>query len=479
MNSGWKKAALLSATMVVLCACTSVPIDRGQAQTQALLQSHSRVAGQIALNHVDPDGAILRQPLDADACVRVALLRNPLMRSWYAQLGIAQADVYDAARLSNPSLGFAQLSAHDRVTKTTWSVSQPFLELLFLNFNTHAARGQLLQTQQRIAHEVLSLEAQTRRAYYQYVGAALMAQLRSKAAATATLSSQFAQRLYAAGNISQLQLSREQATASAASIAQRKAQAQRLAARGALLTVLGVTMNDSNIAFIEQLPLPTTERFDVVSLQDWAVRQRLDLLATRTALANLQRGVAQTSRWRWLGGVELGAEWERDGNEASVGPRANLQLPLFNRGGGKVLRARAATESLQAQLDALELATHNEVAVQISELDQAAAIVDEYRERLLPLQEQVVSLSQQQQNFMLIGAFELLSTKQNELDVYQAYLEAVRDYWLAHTELMRVAGGTLPNVVEDSGVTIGIDNNSVNSPTQNPAADDHTHHAQH
>ena len=48
---------------------------------------------------------------------------------------------------------------------------------------------------------------------------------------------------------------------------------------------------------------------------------------------------------------------------------------------------------------------------------------------------------------MLIGIFELLMTKQQEYNAYQGYLEVVRDYWLARTELTRAVGNTLPSSV--------------------------------
>ena len=46
---------------------------------------------------------------------------------------------------------------------------------------------------------------------------------------------------------------------------------------------------------------------------------------------------------------------------------------------------------------------------------------------------------------MLIGAFELLLSRQQEFDAYEAYLDAVRDYWLARNELGRAIGTALPS----------------------------------
>lgn len=46
---------------------------------------------------------------------------------------------------------------------------------------------------------------------------------------------------------------------------------------------------------------------------------------------------------------------------------------------------------------------------------------------------------------MLIGVFELLVAKQQEYDAYAGYLDAVRDYWTARTELARAVGRQLPS----------------------------------
>jgi cobalt-zinc-cadmium efflux system outer membrane protein len=50
---------------------------------------------------------------------------------------------------------------------------------------------------------------------------------------------------------------------------------------------------------------------------------------------------------------------------------------------------------------------------------------------------------------MLVGVFELLQARRSQLDAYQAYLEAVRDYWIARTDLRKSVGGALPG--ENSG----------------------------
>jgi cobalt-zinc-cadmium efflux system outer membrane protein len=44
---------------------------------------------------------------------------------------------------------------------------------------------------------------------------------------------------------------------------------------------------------------------------------------------------------------------------------------------------------------------------------------------------------------MLLGVFQLLAAKQAEVAAYREYIEAVRDYWVARSELERAVGAPL------------------------------------
>jgi cobalt-zinc-cadmium efflux system outer membrane protein len=56
---------------------------------------------------------------------------------------------------------------------------------------------------------------------------------------------------------------------------------------------------------------------------------------------------------------------------------------------------------------------------------------------------------------MLEGPFQLLLVKQAEFDAYQGYLEALRDYWVARTELTRAVGTQLPSGMNIAPETVG------------------------
>lgn len=44
---------------------------------------------------------------------------------------------------------------------------------------------------------------------------------------------------------------------------------------------------------------------------------------------------------------------------------------------------------------------------------------------------------------MLIGTYQLLETRSDEFEARRGYVHALRDYWIAHSELELAIGGQL------------------------------------
>ena len=68
---------------------------------------------------------------------------------------------------------------------------------------------------------------------------------------------------------------------------------------------------------------------------------------------------------------------------------------------------------------------------------------EHYRTVLLPLREKSVKESQLRYNAMLLGVFQLLQARREQIEVYRDYLDTVRDYWITRAELERATGGSL------------------------------------
>ena len=73
----------------------------------------------------------------------------------------------------------------------------------------------------------------------------------------------------------------------------------------------------------------------------------------------------------------------------------------------------------------------------------ARGVVEEYGKVVVPLRENVVRFSQEQYDAMVLGVYQLIQAKQAEFDAYREYIEAVRDYWIARSDLERAVGGRI------------------------------------
>jgi cobalt-zinc-cadmium efflux system outer membrane protein len=443
MTALWNPRALALAAALAAGGCASLPADRGQGELAGLLASRDRAAADLA-GRDDPAtlAARLRQPLGPDQAVALAWRESPRVHAALAELGLASADLFESGRLRNPSLSASRIGGSDG--KTTVAISAVVSDLLTL-----PARGRIgaARWQAAIAlagRALLEEAAHTRADWFGYVAAIQIAQLRDAAAEAEAVAAELAARMHAAGNISQLQLAQAQAAATLARADATQARVQRFERRMALAERLGLAGRSNAWRTPSALPLPPEATMALADLLEQARAQRPDLAAARLALAAERDGDELARRFGWLGEVELGYEREREDGSRESGPTLALELPLFQQGQAGRARARALHELAQARLAQHELAVERQVRTGSARLDGLGEVVREYRQALLPQRATVFEREQERYNFMLIGAFELIQARRAQFDAHQAYLEAIRDWWLARVELQLAVAGPLP-----------------------------------
>ena len=89
-----------------------------------------------------------------------------------------------------------------------------------------------------------------------------------------------------------------------------------------------------------------------------------------------------------------------------------------------------------------------------------------YRDILLPLRERIVNEGQLYYNAMQIGIFQLLREREQQIETAVAYVDALREYWLARTDLSQIASGRLP-------ATNGARGNGAGKPSKMNGKDGH------
>lgn len=455
-----KPCDLLAPALLLLTAgCASLPADSGRGDVAALLKErgHDLSAGgdDTAVRRLLAE--ISGKPLTIGDAVRLALVNNPRLKAEYARLGFAAAEVYDAGRLSNPSLSASVLipNVSGAANQVGFGLAQSFTNLLLLPSRSRFAEGEFERVKQTVGAQLLNLAADTEAAYYHLVSAWQLVTMREAVLKAAQASADLAQRFFDAGNINRLELALEQAAASQAQLDSLQARAEVAVARSALNRLMGLSATDGNWKISDRLSAPVAAEDPLPELFRLADTSRLDLAAARKRVSLFADALGVTRRFRFLGEVEVGVETERETDGSRLtGPTLTLELPIFNQGKGRVAKAEAGLQEAEAELRMLEIEISNGVQRAAAEVAAAKARAEHYRQSLIPLREAIVARTQEQVNYMLVGQFELLLAKQQEYDAYQGYLEAVRDYWLARVELAREVGAPLPSSAQAAGAVL-------------------------
>ncbi len=452
-SSPWLRRACSVALIGLVSACTTLPPDLGRSDVDALVRLRGLpvVDGQTTDDFIT---ALIAAPLTVESSIRIALVKNARLKAAYARLGFAAAEVYAAGRISNPrfSGAFLDSNAAGELMQISLGLAISFTDLLTLPARQRLAAAEFAHVKQSIGAEVLDLAAQTQADYHRFVAAKQVAALRQQTARAAELSAALAGQFHAAGNLSARNLALERAAASEAQLIALEAEVHVHRARAEFGTTLGLT---TGLAWDApaHLPLPVKAEDDIDHLLELAASSRLDLAAARSKVDLLADRLGVTNWTRWLGDIQFGVETERETDGARLtGPTIGIEIPIFSQNRDAVLRAEAELTSAIAAYERILIDVENSVRLAGAEVANARARIAEYRDVLVPQRVAAVARAQEEVNFMLIGIFELIASKQAEYDAYHGYIEVVAEYWLARTELSRAVNNALP-----SSLSIGQD----------------------
>jgi outer membrane protein, heavy metal efflux system len=439
----------------VLSGCAAgAPSDAGFGAVERLL-SERLPRHQVAWNRGSQEDAVveaavrdlLAEELSADGAVQVALLNNRGLRATYEDLGVSQADLVQAGLLSNPVF-----SASVRWTMNPaegvnlgFGLVQSFVDLLMLPARQRLAAAELEATKRRVAAEVMSLAAGTRAAYYDYQGAEQSVRVLREIAAAAQASFDLARRMDEAGNISERALASEQAALEQAKVELADAEAEAQAERERLTRLMGLRGEPAaRWSVPDGLPDLPPDDLPFTRLEALAVAGNLELAAARQETAALAGALSVARDYGWLDELEVGIDYEREADGQSLlGPTLALGLPILDLGAARTARAVALLRQSESRLEQRAIELRSEVRAVRERLIRLRHRAAHYRQVVVPLSQRLVELSLEEYNYMLIGPFEVLAAKQNEIAAYRRYIETVRDWWITHAELERLLGGQL------------------------------------
>jgi len=130
-------------------------------------------------------------------------------------------------------------------------------------------------------------------------------------------------------------------------------------------------------------------------------------------------------------------------------PRANgyeieLELPLFDFGSTRAARAEATYMQAVHRTAQVAIEARSEVRESYSAYRTSYDLARHYRDEVVPLRKRISEENLLRYNGMLIGVFELLADSRDQVTSVTGYVEALRDFWVAETNLQTVLTGRSP-----------------------------------
>lgn len=440
---------LLGAGLLTLTACVSVPRDAGSSDIQLAVTQRGGPAvewrSQPAAADDDRVAAMLADELTADEAVAIAMINSPRLQVTLAELGIARADFIEASTITNPVFEFEIRFPGEPYRPYELRLAQTLIELIQLPRRRALGRAAFDAAQMRVSSEVLRFAGDVRSAYFDAVAAAQHVALSQTIAASAQASADVAVRQHRAENITDLDLENEQALYEQAKLDLARTEQRLLLARESLVRALGLRNANVDWRLPATFPdLPESE-LDQENLERLAAAQRLDIAIARREVEVAQRQVP-LARLGVLDETVLDVHYEREPDgERTAGPGIEFPIPIFNT--GRAARSRAEAQYLRARhmLNALEAESSSQLRGVRSTLAEARARAEYYRDVVVPRRTRIVELTKLEHNAMLVGIFQLLQAKQNEMQARRDFIEAQREYWSARTDLDRTLQGVAEN----------------------------------
>ncbi|MGI8964583.1 MAG: TolC family protein [Limisphaerales bacterium] len=389
---------------------------------------------------------LLQTNLTAQSAVAIALLNNRSLQAEFEEIGISQAELAQASRLRNIEIA-GSWRIPDRppsVLNAEYSAAADFLDLLTLPVRKKIAARSLEQTKLRVAGAVLRLASEVETAFYTLQAHEQFAKRLSVIVEVNEAAADLSKRQHDAGNINDLELFNQQTAYSQSRLDVAQAMAESRRDHEKLNRLLGLWGKQTRWKTAENLPALPEKELPLENVESLAVKQRLDLAASRRQAQTIGSALQLKSRMRFFPGAQLGisTEKETDGQRVT-GPTLSLELPLFDQGQSALAKLAAQYRQAQRSFEALAVNVRSEVREARDALIAARDVAEYYEKVLLPQRQRVLRETLLQYNAMQKGNYELLAAKEREQIAERGYVEALRNYWIARAELEKAVGGKL------------------------------------
>lgn len=397
------------------------------------------IAGQTA-------AALLKQPLSADAAVRIALLKNRELQAAYNELGIAEAVQVRASLPPSPKFDLSRLAGGGGFEIEATIIAN-ILALATLPARADVARDRFHQAQLRAVEATLRIGFETRRAYADAVAGRQLVGYLTQAQSSAEAAVQLAKRLGENGSMTKLDIARNEVFY--AETAARLATARQRASSGRerLVRAMGLSGAELGFRLPQSLPALPSRVAQASAIETEAIRRRVDLQIARLEVVALAKTYGLTQSTRFINLLEVSGTQKRVENSAGEvekerGLGVEFQVPLFDFGETGVREAEAAYSQAVNRVAAKAVNVASEAREAYQLYRTSLDIARRYQRDVLALRKVISDETLLRYNAMQIDVFALLTDSRERIASTVTAIEAQRDFWLADTNLKSaVLGG--------------------------------------
>jgi cobalt-zinc-cadmium efflux system outer membrane protein len=417
---------LLVAAGVVGCRSPQICCDSGWPSREIEWRTGAGPQSVSPNEQTIPAGVVLADGLSEDEAVQIALSNNSLFQATLAQLGMANGDAVQAKLLLNPQflVYFPTGSKQGQYT-----LFAPVESYLLRPTRVKVANREYRRIGQTLVQNGLDLARDVRLAFVDLAVAAQQAELAQEALQIRNQIYEVTKKRFQDGDISELEtISAKVDRLNADVVAGAQEQAVTIA-EARLATLIGLTRLPMPLV---PLPLesPAVPTLDEPQLIQQALACRPDFHAAKwTVAAAAQR--SQLARWLFL---RIDGVLDVRSNPSQTGGGVRLDLPIFNRNEGGVIRADWEINAALHQRDAIADQIVADVRTAARSLQQAADNLRTLEQQVIPALEESLVISQRgfadggtEYLLVLQTTTQYLDAKSRSLDQKAAYARSLAE----------------------------------------------------
>ncbi len=365
-----------------------------------------------------------------EQAVRLALLGNQSLRALYYRSVLSESAMTDAISSAGELNSGDPLDQERRfIVAATAPLAQPLA--------SEVDRRKADRTRVEVASEMMHTANAVRRAWIAAVAAAENARYLERALMSAEAGTELARRMVRVGNWPRLNELRERAFQGEVAAQLARARQAAVTERETLTKLLGLWGSEANYSLPDRLPDLPASAANLPNIEELALRQRLDLQASRLSIfAEAREFVLDGYDQGELFGYRRGEVTLSEADYFADGTRSrDIRVPMFDR--QQARRDPRLLPYVQSvdRYGELAVAARSEARQAYLGYRTAYDVARHYRDTIIPLRKEISEENLLRYNGMLISVFELLADAREQITSVTNYIEAQREFWTAETDL--------------------------------------------